>query len=307
MRALMFVGLAAATLLLAACSSSADPAECPLLPRLDTGSENSEAAEALFRLPLDTVANPSHNADFQEHGGTYPDVEYHAAEDYHAPAGTPVYAMADGEVSFSGRMGGYGWLVIVDHPWANLYSLYGHLSPGRWSVDAGAVEKGDLLGYLGDEWENGASRERPLITHLHLGVRAGQRAGYPGGGEWRWMAGWVKPCPSDLGWIRPSDVIAAQIVPDGGFTAPEGKLLERWSVELILLGLTAGGVFTWIAIGVHRRSWIIPVWVSGLAVIGGLYLMRRGYVLVPYGLYTAALIGVIAAGLTAYHSWRTQP
>ena len=72
------------------------------------------------------------------------------------PAGTPVYAVADGEISFSGPMGGYGWLIIIDHPQANLYSLYGHLSPGRWRMESGTVEKGEMIamksaGFVGVE------------------------------------------------------------------------------------------------------------------------------------------------------------
>jgi len=306
-RVLLLVGVAAVTLSLAACASSADPAECRMVPRVDTESENPAPTEVLFRLPLDTVVNPAHDADFREHGGLYPDVEYHAAEDYHAPAGTPVYAMADGEVSFAGAMGGYGWLVIVDHPWANLYSLYGHLSPSRWSIDPGSVSKGDLLGYLGDEWENGGSREHPLRTHLHLGVRAGQRTDYPARGEWRWMAGWIKPCPSDLGWLQPSGIIAAQAVPEGGYPAPEGNLLERWSVELIILAATGAGVIWWIVVASRRRSWIITAIVAGFAVIGGLYFTHRGFILVPYGLFTAAAIAVISAGLIAYRGSRERP
>jgi len=278
-----------------------------MVPRVDTESENPAPTEVLFRLPLDTVVNPAHDADFREHGGLYPDVEYHAAEDYHASAGTPVYAMADGEVSFAGAMGGYGWLVIVDHPWANLYSLYGHLSPSRWSIDPGSVSKGDLLGYLGDEWENGGSREHPLRTHLHLGVRAGQRTDYPARGEWRWMAGWIKPCPSDLGWLQPSGIIAAQAVPEGGYPAPEGNLLERWSVELIILAATGAGVIWWIIVASRRRSWIITAIVAGFAVIGGLYFTHRGFILVPYGLFTAAAIAVISAGLIAYRASRERP
>ena len=124
--------------------------------------------------------------------------KYHAAEDYHLPAGSPVYAFADGEISFSGRMGGYGWLIIIDHPQHNIYSLYGHLSPSRWYLKSGPVEKGDLIGYLGDDDENGGSIDNPLVTHLHFGVRVGQSRNYPGTGEWRWMAGWIKNCPTDL-------------------------------------------------------------------------------------------------------------
>ncbi len=296
----MLVGIAVLTLLTAACADSADPSECQMVPRVDTESENPAATDVLFRLPLDTVVDPPFDADFQEHGGPYPDVTYHAAEDYFAPAGTPVYSMADGEVSFSGPMGGYGWLVIVDHPWANLYSLYGHLSPSRWSIDKGTVEKGDLVGYLGDEWENGGSRDHPLITHLHLGVRIGHRTEYPGRGEWRWTAGWIKPCPGDLGWLQPSGVIAGQAVPEGGYVSPQGRLLERWGVELLLLAAIAAGGVWWIVIGVRRRSWVVPLGVGVMAVIVGLYFTYRGFVLVPYGLHTTAVVAAISAGITAY-------
>ncbi len=43
----------------------------------------------------------------------FPEVEFHAAEDYKRSAGTPVYAMADGLISFSGPADGYGWLIII--------------------------------------------------------------------------------------------------------------------------------------------------------------------------------------------------
>jgi murein DD-endopeptidase MepM/ murein hydrolase activator NlpD len=306
-RLLLILVVAAASFLVAACTSSADPSTCPMVPRVDVGSGDPGATETLFRLPLDTVVSPAHDADFREHGGPYPDVEYHAAEDYHAPAGTPVYATADGDVSFSGPMGGYGWLVIVDHPWANLYSLYGHLSPSRWSSDPGPVARGDLIGYLGDEWENGGSKEQPLRTHLHFAVRAGLRTDYPGRGEWRWMAGWIKPCPSDLGWLQPSGIIAAQSVPDGGFAEPEGQWLQRWSVELIILALTTAGAIWWIAVGIRRRSWVIPLIAGAVAILGGLYFTQRGFILAPYGFYATAAIGAASAALIALQRNRDRP
>lgn len=111
----------------------------------------------------------------------------HLAVGPRSPAGTPVYAMAAGGVTFSAPMGGYGWLIMVDHPQANLYSLDGHLSPSRWHSERGPVEKGQLLAYLGDADENGGSAARPLRPHLHFGIRTGQRADYPGIGEWRWF------------------------------------------------------------------------------------------------------------------------
>lgn len=47
------------------------------------------------------------------------------------------------------------------------------------------MEKGELMGYLGDPDENGGSAENPLRTRLQLGVRVGQRSHYPGNGLWR--------------------------------------------------------------------------------------------------------------------------
>jgi hypothetical protein len=191
-----------------------------------------------FRFPLESStlldAGEPIRTPFVKYGRTTRGYEYHAAEDYPEVPGAPVYAMTDGRVSFSGRMGGYGWLVIVDHPEMNLYSLYGHLSPSRWKIEPGPVHKGDLLGHIGDSHENGGSRERPMFPHLHLGVRAGQRGEYPGKGEWRWMAGWIQPCPRDLGWLQPSTVIASQQVPVGGYPGPEGGFLAKWGVELLL-------------------------------------------------------------------------
>ena len=159
--------------------------------------------------------------------------ECHAAEDYYGVPGTPVFAFADGEISFSGRMGGYGWLIIVDHPQFNLYSLYGHLSPSRWQARPGPVEKGELIGYLGDDDENGGTPEQPLIPHLHFGIRVGQRTSYPGNGEWRWMAGWIAICPEEVGWMQPSQVIAGQGVPEEGLPVPTGNFFEIWWFPLV--------------------------------------------------------------------------
>ena len=40
---------------------------------------------------------------------------FHAAEDYKRPAGTPVYAMADGRISFSGRRAAMAGLILINH------------------------------------------------------------------------------------------------------------------------------------------------------------------------------------------------
>ncbi|MEJ2749134.1 MAG: M23 family metallopeptidase [Anaerolineae bacterium] len=132
----------------------------------------------------------------------------HAAEDLRASPGTAVYAIADGEISFSGVKGGYGQLIIIDHPQTNTYSLYGHLSPSRWHKETDPVAKGDLIAYIGDSDENGSSSKYgEMQPHLHFGIRQGQRTDYPASGDWRWTAGWTYACPSEIGWLQPSQFI----------------------------------------------------------------------------------------------------
>ena len=183
----LWMSLGILVLLSTACNTQW-PETCPSSTPvgLDTATEIARDDSLPFRFPLDEssideklyfgwfgVSNecPPDSVDCYE----YPERKFHAAEDYKRPPGTPVYAMADGKISFSGRAGGYGWLTLIDHPQANLYSLYGHLSPSRWKLKAGTdVKRGDLIAYLGDADENGGSKEQPLVPHLHFGIRAGQ-------------------------------------------------------------------------------------------------------------------------------------
>jgi murein DD-endopeptidase MepM/ murein hydrolase activator NlpD len=254
-----------------------------------------------FSLPLDPSPADTQPfcADFENRRQSFgPGGKYHAARDYSRPAGTPVYSMADGRVSFSGRMGGYGWLVIVDHPQANLYSLYGHLSPSRWRRRFGAVRRGELIAYLGDSTENGGTRRRPLVTHLHFGVRAGLRADYPGKGEWRWQAGWIRPLPSDAGWLHPAAVLAAGEIPPGGYPKPKMNFLAVWLPELLL----AGGVLL-VTLGAaafalrKRKQALLMAWGAPLAGIGLVFTARgiaTGVVLLIAGIL---LLGLGAAWL----------
>ncbi len=71
----------------------------------------------------------------------------HLGIDYAAPTGTPVQAIAAGTVTFSGRSGGAGNLIKLQH--ANGYeSYYMHLS--RRQVKAGQkIQQGDQIGLVG--------------------------------------------------------------------------------------------------------------------------------------------------------------
>lgn len=312
MRVVAAVALAL-VLVLGACSDGrpATAADCPEAPRSDLSFVAADDPDLPFRLPLDHHTDPIEQASFCSGGWNSEDPTFHAAEDYFAPAGTPVHAMADGVLSFSGKMGGYGWLVIVDHPEMNLYSLYGHLSPSRWTPDTGPVSKGDLIGYLGDEWENGGSREEPLVAHLHLGVRAGQRTDFPGRGEWRWMAGWIGLCPADVGWLQPSAVIAAQQIPDGGFAAPDGPGLVEWTAEVLFFAAYAIGGLWWVVVGVRRDNALYPSAVAAVTTGLGWYLGTRGFVLHWLAYAMAAFAAVVASYIlvrrTASRLVETEP
>jgi murein DD-endopeptidase MepM/ murein hydrolase activator NlpD len=284
-------------LVAAGCARPAGP--CPSQPFGDLSRADEYAAERRlpFRFPLDALGDEDveTTANFST-GGEGPAGEYHAAEDYLRPAGTPVYAMADGEISFSGRMGGYGWLIIIDHPQANLYSLYGHLSPSRWRLRSGTVGKGELVAYLGDPDENGGSAKHPLRSHLHLGVRAGQRADYSGLGEARWQAGWIKPCPTDMGWLRPSAVINGQAIPSGGFEPPSVGFLTIWGIELLFAGVYLLGGASVLIFATRQGKPILMILAGAVYLAAAFVLRTKGAKLGNLLFAMSALI--LAIGIT---------
>ena len=70
-----------------------------------------------------------------------------AGVQFAAAEGTPVRAVHDGTVAYTGPFSGYGNLVIVDHG-AQTFSLYGQL--GASQVERGAkIERGHILGSAG--------------------------------------------------------------------------------------------------------------------------------------------------------------
>ena len=85
----------------------------------------------------------------------------HTGVDITAPRGTPVYATADGVVSYKKPYSGYGITVIIDHGYS-YETLYGHLS--KQAVRPGQkVKRGQLIGYVGN---TGLS----VGPHLHYEV-----------------------------------------------------------------------------------------------------------------------------------------
>jgi murein DD-endopeptidase MepM/ murein hydrolase activator NlpD len=270
------------SLLLSGCAETAE--ECPRPALVDVSQADSYINdESLpFQFPLEefSIYRYGPYTNYVSFGtGLDPDGKYHAAEDLDQPPGTPVYAMADGEIAFSGRAGGYGWLIIINHPQANLYSLYGHLSPSRWHIQSGAdINKGELIAYIGDTYENGSdAKYGEMPPHLHFGVRAGQMRQYPGTGEWRWQAGWIKPCPQDLGWLQPSVIITNQQIPDGGFTRPPSGLLEKWGGELLFSAFILVGAVSFLIFALKKQKPVFMVFYGCFIIaFGWLYLLKDG-------------------------------
>lgn len=307
----LWKGLGTLVLLLAACSAQF-PETCPsstpvgLIDAHEIASDDSLP----FRFPLDesTVDENLFFGWFAVSNDCAPDIvdcyeypvrQFHAAEDYKRPAGTPVFAMADGRISFSGMAGGYGWLIIIDHPQANLYSLYGHLSPSRWKLVAGVeVKRGDLIAYLGDSDENGGSEEEPLEPHLHFGVRAGQTADYPARGEWRFQAGWIRLCPQDLGWLQPSAVITSQEIPAGGYPQPRVGFFTRWGLDLLITSTyTIGGAGMLIFAVRKKIRFLLPF--PGIIVVVAGIVFHNNRMVSNYALLVIGIL-IVAAGICYY-------
>jgi murein DD-endopeptidase MepM/ murein hydrolase activator NlpD len=92
---------------------------------------------------------------------------HHDGMDIAAPEGTPIRSIRGGEVSFSGKRGGYGNVVIVDHG-KGLTTRYAHCRD--LNVKTGdRVYPGTILGTVG-------STGRSTGPHLHLEARRNGKA-----------------------------------------------------------------------------------------------------------------------------------
>ena len=86
---------------------------------------------------------------------------FHSGLDIRAPRGTGIVAAGNGQVVFSGWMGGYGKAIVISHP-GGISTLYGHCS--SILVNGGNVRSGQLIARVG-------STGRSTGNHLHFEVR----------------------------------------------------------------------------------------------------------------------------------------
>jgi murein DD-endopeptidase MepM/ murein hydrolase activator NlpD len=88
--------------------------------------------------------------------------ELHAAYDIANREGTPIFAPANGVVTYAGKKGVYGNLIIIDHGYG-LVTRYGHLK--TMDVKKGSkVKRGDVIAKMG-------STGRSTGPHVHYEVR----------------------------------------------------------------------------------------------------------------------------------------
>lgn len=132
----------------------------------DWKSTDSGVGTGLASIPsLQPVAGISLSSDF----GTRSDPftgrrKQHAGIDIPKPAGTPIYATADGVAARAEWVSGYGNMVQLEHG-GGFQTRYGHMS--SIAIAPGTrVKKGQVIGYVG-------STGRSTGNHLHYEVRIG--------------------------------------------------------------------------------------------------------------------------------------
>jgi len=120
---------------------------------------------AAFRVPL---GMPVHTAIRFTSGFGYRNDpingsgRMHEGQDLAGDYGSPIFATADGVVTYAGWESGYGRLIKIEHAFG-IETRYGHLSQIR--VDVGQkVSRGDRIGDMGNSG-------RSTGTHLHYEVR----------------------------------------------------------------------------------------------------------------------------------------
>lgn len=127
----------------------------------------------------------------------------HKGIDIPGPVGTPIFATADGIVSRSQRMNGYGNLVEISHG-NDTHTRYAHLSKLMVKPNE-RVHRGQVIGLMG-------STGRSTGSHLHYEIRVAGAA--------------INPLPFVTGSERAMALNTRSKVALGGPTATEEKAVK---------------------------------------------------------------------------------
>jgi murein DD-endopeptidase MepM/ murein hydrolase activator NlpD len=104
--------------------------------------------KSFLSTPVDYARISSH-FDLHRRHPVLNRIRAHKGVDYAARTGTPVKATGNGEITFVGRKGGYGQVVIISHG-DHYETLYAHLSDFKNGLQNGShVRQGEVIGYVG--------------------------------------------------------------------------------------------------------------------------------------------------------------
>lgn len=159
--------------------------------------QRSSNNSCIDTMPVDNVKSVSEDVCYRTSWG-----RNHYGMDYSAPAGSNVYAAADGEIvpkDVRDCSSGYGRRITIRHPRTDkpgqfYTSTYAHLS--KIIKRSGTVKKGELIALVGGaDCPGGANsaniNETKYPDHLHMEFREGS--------EWAANATVINPMCADLG------------------------------------------------------------------------------------------------------------
>ncbi len=140
----------------------------PLPPGLPTGGTSGNGGSINMATPLGSSLGLAPYAGFESSASKAKAAPraalfMHEGMDLVAPAGTPVYAAADGVVVGAAPNGRYGNWIRIEHG-EKLATVYGHLMAFAPGIEPGeSVVRGELIGFVG-------STGRSTGAHLHFEV-----------------------------------------------------------------------------------------------------------------------------------------
>ena len=110
--------------------------------------EGHNMRKAFLRTPVD-FTRISSRFNLRRKHPVLNRIRAHKGVDYAAKWGTPIKSAGDGKITFRGRKGGYGNVIIIQH--GQKYStLYAHMSKFKKGLRTGSrVSQGDIIGYVG--------------------------------------------------------------------------------------------------------------------------------------------------------------
>lgn len=137
----------------------------------EESSDSDSDSGSTFDMPLAegdyTLTSPFGTRNNPVNGGR----EQHNGQDMRAEIGTPIHAVADGEVVAAGTSNGFGNWVVIDHniDGTTYSSVYGHMPSPSINVSVGdEISSGDHIADVGNEGMSAG-------PHLHIEIWEGGR------------------------------------------------------------------------------------------------------------------------------------